>query len=117
MLKKFWNWLIYDDIQPCVNCEFLKDQLEENRIDRDKLLTALLSINSSPNVVVEKPLEDIKPIMPKEIPWRIRREMLEANDRDSARKKKLAEEIIKESARPIEDLERELGVDNASEIG
>lgn len=61
---------------------------------------------------IQQSATPIEPIKPKAVAWRIRQGLLEQEDRQKAR-------ILKEmESNPIkiDDLERELGVDDASQI-
>lgn len=49
-------------------------------------------------------------IIPKNIPWRVRREMLEAEDRAAVRLRAQKDEELKAQSQTTEELEKELGV-------
>lgn len=89
----------------CKNCETLRSLLDTEKFEKSQLLNTLLHKDqSSQPMEVELP----KPITSKHIPWNVRRQMLEAEDRETARllKKQQAE------TKQIEELEKELGVEN-----
>ena len=65
----------------CNTCEVLRHELEIIRLERDKLLSKLIDKPIEP--VVEH--TEVKPIMPHAIPWKVRRQMLEAEDREKAK--------------------------------
>lgn len=88
-----WHWLHHlfnphcpicldnaKDDKVCQSCEILKHQLELANLQIDKLVN---KITEKPEVVVRN---DSPPIMtkPKMIPWAVRRQMLEAEDRAKA---------------------------------
>lgn len=84
----------------CESCEVLKQQLEMANFEREKLL----------NRILEKPAQEPKSELrevtrPTSVPWRVRQQMLEAEDREKAR-------LMREAPKPVstEDLERELKV-------
>ena len=85
-------------------------ELERLRLENDKLLNAILE---KPKVVEEKQIDtsELKPIMPgKHLPWAMRRQMLEAEDREKAR-------LMKEAPKPsveskVSSAEEELLAEN-----
>lgn len=85
----------------CSTCEVLKEQLSIERQFNQVLLARVLDGNKpeSPPAV----LEEYKPIKPQFVPWRMRQQMLEAEDRKAA-------ELMKKRANEISELEKELGV-------
>lgn len=115
MLVRFWNWLIRPEPSTCRSCELLRDLLETER-DEKKIVYRQLLEMSKPAVVTapqvtEVELKDIK----KSIPWAVRQQMLEVEDREKARLlRQKAEEIKKAYAdKPpltVEELEVELGI-------
>lgn len=97
----------------CESCEILKIELQRINIEKEKLLNRLF--DKPIDLPVGNPV-DITP--PKQIPWQVRRQMLEAEDREKAR-------LMRESAKPnrimtneesrtqkVEDIEKELGIEN-----
>jgi hypothetical protein len=90
----------------CSTCEVLRDQLDKSETERRNLLMRLLDKDkpeSSPPST-----EEIKAITPQFIPWRVKQQMLEAEDRKRA-------QLVKEKAKEIEDLEKQLGIVDAGE--
>jgi hypothetical protein len=86
------------ELRQCESCEILKQQLEITNLEKNKLLGRLL----------EKPEPEVAPKLvevtrPTNIPWNVRRQMLEAEDRERAR-------LIKSAPIPTETLEEELDV-------
>jgi len=89
-----------EDSKVCESCETLRRQLEISNFDKNKLLDRLL----------EKPGPESKPELrevtrPQSIPWAIRRQMLEREDREKAKLMAQAPQPI-----PTEELEKELDV-------
>jgi len=85
----------------CASCETLKEQLESITHEKNKLLDRLLA----PPVVetVVQPVREVtKPV---NVPWTVRRQMLEKEDREKAR-------LMREAPVPIstEDLEKDLNL-------
>lgn len=81
----------------CPSCEVLKEQLERANHENQRLLDKLLAEPKAE--VPQKPVEISRPI---NIPWNVRRQMLEAEDREKAR-------ILRDAPKPsIDDLEKEL---------
>jgi hypothetical protein len=91
----------------CLTCEVLRDQLDKSEGERRELLTRLLE-KDKPE---PSPVQTVEPkaIQPQFIPWRVKQQMLEAEDRQRAK-------LVKDKAKEIEDLEKELGVKDASEV-
>ena len=102
----------------CEGCKLLRDLLEEERTNNRRLMDRLLSL-TQPESQVKQIVTDAahQPIQPKT--WRMRKELLEAEDRKQAeliRNKKIELKVAPEQS--IEELEKELGVDdNARNIG
>jgi hypothetical protein len=89
------------DDKICQSCETLKIQVERLIHENTKLLDRIL----------EKPVVEARstpteiPIPPRNIPWNVRRQMLEAEDRERA---KLMNQAPKPSS--TDDLEKELKI-------
>lgn len=101
------KWFGLDPIT-CSSCEVLRSELENSNRERRELLNRLLD-RGQPKIVPEDKTE-YKPIQPQFVPWRIRQQMLEAEDAKKA-------ELMKARAQEVEKLEKELGVseeENAS---
>lgn len=86
----------------CLSCETLRDQLA--RVNEEKKLL-LESILESVKPKVEAVPPEIKIEKPSFIPWRVKKEMLEAEDREKARLLK-----NKQNELTIEDLEKEMDI-------
>ena len=101
MLKQLlYKWFGLTDA-PCETCEILRLQLDESNRERRELLHRLLDKDKPepPSVSSEEPV----PITPNFVPWRVRQQMLEQEDRVKAN-------ILKKHAQSVEELEKELGV-------
>lgn len=97
MIKELlYKWFGLDS--SCPTCEVLRTQLDIEQAEKKYLLEKLLA----KDIPVEKPLSDEAkiPIKPSYIPWRVRQQMLEAEDREKAR-------VMREKT---EELEQELGI-------
>lgn len=108
----------------CKSCETLRVQLEIANHEKAQMMAALIRPQSSGPVA-----EPIQPeaVKPKTIPWVVRKQMLEAEDRKTAqlmREEQLAKDLLRGSSgglkvdipdvkvnQTIEDLEKELGVE------
>lgn len=97
----FYKWFGIQDA-PCESCELLKMQLHNSEQERKELLNRLLAKNEpvSPLAMVE---EEFKPITSQFVPWRVRQQMLEAEDRKSS-------QLLQQSAKDIAELEKDLGI-------
>jgi hypothetical protein len=99
MLKAlFYKWFGLEEL-PCNTCEVLRAQLDESNRERRELLNRLLEPSKPEPLAVEK--EDFKPIQPAFVPWRVRQQMLESEDRHQAA-------LLKNRQVEIEKLEKEL---------
>ena len=104
------NWYReWREIRHCESCDTLRQQLEIANYEKQQLLNKLLT---PPAPVIEsKPLEVT---VPRTVPWNVRRQMLEREDREKARSLRNAaapdSEIDKKST---EELERELDLATA----
>lgn len=80
------------DCAHCKSCEVLSRELSQVRQDYDKLLNELL----------RKPEDDTRPQIqaepqkPKHIPWAVKRQILEEEDREKARILRNIEKVEKE---------------------
>ncbi len=93
----------------CSSCEILKMELSRVRDDNDRLLDRILEKPVQP-IESDKPANITKPA---NVPWRVRQQMLEEQDRVKAN-------LLKNAPKPsqsIESLEQELGVDDAVREG
>src|SRR5689334_23184534 len=97
----------------CKNCELLKEMLEAERWEKRKILDSMLY---KPEQNTQVPQPDHMSFGRKFIPWNIRAEMLQAQDRkkaqvlhDLAEEKKAADLLEKVH---VEQLERELGIES-----
>ena len=88
----------------CKTCSTLRELLEIEKFEKKQLLNHLLEPTTNSAPYEGEPKE----IRPKSIPWRIRKEMLETEDRERAR-------ILAKKNLEISELEKSLGVDDASE--
>ena len=95
-----YKWFGLSDM-PCETCEVLRSMLDESTRERKELLHRLLDKDKAEPLVVEK--EEPKPLGPSFVPWRVRQQMLEAEDRKKA-------QLMKQKADEINELEKELGV-------
>ena len=99
----------------CETCEVLKQQLNFVQQQNQYLLNKLLIPSDSVDKLVES--EEPKPLVPKYIPFSIKRQMLEEEDRAKAKIIRESFERERESKKnldkvkeDIKDLETELGV-------
>lgn len=97
-----------DRAHVCNSCEVLKVALERANYEKDQLLKKLLE----PEVVVEQAKQPITVSMPKQLPFALRRQMLEAADREKAdvlKQQRIEEEKLKQQAE-IDRLEKEMKI-------
>lgn len=87
----------------CNSCETLKMQLEIVNHEKQKLLDRLLT-----PPVVETVVQPVREVTaPVNIPWNVRRQMLEREDRERAK-------LMQAAPIPTEDLEKELNIVSAN---
>lgn len=102
-----WKQLLYKWFgltQPsCLTCEVLRDQLDKSEAERMNLLARLLD-GSKPESVVQT--DEPIPIKPQYVPWRVRQQMLESEDRKQAQLLREKNKEIEDSR--IQELEKEL---------
>lgn len=96
----FYKWFGLE-ATPCAVCEVLREQLAKSERERADYIHRLLDKPQAepPSVAEEKQV----PIQPQFVPWRVRQQMLEAEDRKKA-------QLMKQKADEINELEKELGV-------
>lgn len=113
------------DAKICASCEILKEQISIIRQENRRLLESLTANKSSPEVIQQK--QELKPST--NIPWAVRRQMLEREDREQAKVMRAAPKPITKTETSnsninnsniqdntkdkIAELEKELGVENA----
>jgi hypothetical protein len=95
-----YKWFGIEEL-PCNTCEVLRMQLAESNAERKDLLNRLLQ-PSIPEPLATKP-EEFEPIKSQFVPWRVRQQLLEQEDRKRA-------ELLKKNATDIAELEKELQV-------
>lgn len=97
---------------PCPTCEVLRFQLDESNRERRELLQKFLE-RDKPEQTTAPAKEDMQPIRPQFTPWRVRQQMLEAEDRKQAQLLKEKQKEMADSRKPsIEALEKELEIPN-----
>ena len=99
----------------CESCDTLTRQLEIVQAEKNQLLNNILHPSQPEMREVELP----QPILPKNVPWNVRRQQLETRDKEKADALKLAVERAKEikstmAKSSTDDLEKELGVDDGT---
>lgn len=99
------------EYKACESCEILKTALERSNYEREKLLNVLLKRDDP---IVEAPAAEPEPLKPRHIPWRIRQQQLEADDRKQAEKMKalaIQEEFVNQLNKlNTAELEKSMGL-------
>ena len=103
------KWFGLEILPPCTTCEVLREQLANSESERRSLLAKLLEKNQPEPLPAPKEEEELTPIRPQFVPWRVRQQMLEAEDRRQA-------ELLRRSKQNVEKLEKEVGVTDASKV-
>jgi hypothetical protein len=102
MIKQLMEkWFGLDLSVRCEACEILRESLAKSESERKELLHRLLDKDKTEPPAAEQ--QEFKPINQNFVPWRVRQQMLEAEDRKKA-------QLMKEKATEIEKLEKELEV-------
>ena len=114
------NWLHHlfnphcEQCNECYSCETLKIQLEQaNSLIKSLTESIIQRDKPAPVEYNPQPLADPKPMMNRHKPWVIRRQELEAEDREKARILQSQSQTLPLSPvilKPVEELEQELGV-------
>ena len=110
MIKELLYKIFRLEPTPCPVCEVLRLQLDESNRERKELLQRALAPPVVTDARVESRAEEMTPIKPQFIPWRVRQQMLEQEDRVKAR-------LTKDRVEEIAALEKELGVGNEAQTG
>jgi hypothetical protein len=101
-----------EDDKVCKSCETLKHQLEIANYEKERLLKALLE-NDKPADNQSSPPVNYEPIRsPKSVTWAIRKQMLEAEDKEKAKLMSMQNNKVSgiPESKEIEQLEKELGL-------
>lgn len=93
----------------CQSCETLKMQLSIANIEKKQMLESILSMTKPNEVQGTPPAINYENIKPRMMTWNVRRQLLEAEDREKA--KILAKQKEqKPVAEQIANLEKEVGI-------
>jgi len=100
----------------CSKCEVLESQLLFERAQNQQLIQNLINLT---NPIKEEPAKrnvELKPIHTVGIPWRVKQQMMEEEDKKSAQLKR-EKELEKEANKlTTEELEKELGIPDKPEL-
>jgi hypothetical protein len=91
----------------CKTCDTLRQLLEEERFEKKKLIEVIVTLTQPKQEVEKEPItikyEELKP---KHVPWRIKKQLLEEEDRKAAEllnnKNKIDEKLEKELLQEVE---------------
>ena len=114
MIKQLmYKWFGLDEPR-CETCEILRDQLDESNKERKELLAKLLE-KREPEPPPPINIQEMEPIRPQHVPWRVRQQLLEQEDRKTAQLLKDKERELRSVPTPavtasIDSLEQELGI-------
>ncbi len=104
---RFICFLLGKEFEPCKGCEVLRMQLEIANNERAQLLNTMLGLVKPE--VIQSPTIPVKPFIRNNVSWAMRQKALEEKDREEMR-------IRKDLEIQNAELEKELGVNNASEV-
>lgn len=94
----------------CKNCESYKEQVAVLLRENERLLNHIVKPEIINQPVYDEKAENKKPVnLNRHVPWEVRRQMLEENDRLTAEKlrKNQTSEV-----KSVQELEKELGIQN-----
>lgn len=92
----------------CESCETLREQLARANEEKKQLLETILE---SVKPKVEVPVQtEVKLEQPRQMPWRVKREMLEAEDRQKAMLLKKKENELSIDKTELKELEKEMDI-------
>lgn len=97
----------------CQSCETLREQLAFERDEKKKLLDSILEASKPKDDKTVADPSTYKPVKPTFVPWNVRRQMLEAEDREKAR-------ILRnqsEEEKKIAELEKAIGIEISLKSG
>jgi hypothetical protein len=89
----------------CKNCDTLRDIIESERLEKARLLQLFIDKQTP---MIEPVVKAPEALQPKAVSWRIKKEMLEAEDRAKAA-------ILAREKRSTEEIERGLEIDAGQE--
>lgn len=98
-----YKWFGISD-PPCETCEVLREQLVNSERERKELLHRLLE-KDKPEPLLQD-TEEFRPITPSFVPWRVRQQMLEDEDRVKAK-------LMRDKGKEIAELEKELEIEGS----
>ena len=102
-----------EQMKVCLNCEYLKLELEKSQQLNRELIDKL---PIRPESVIPQSLETV-PVKPKFIPWHVRRQMLEAEDRVAAQKlKEVQQSIAKNVSAPSGGVQVQIASDDDPDV-
>ena len=110
------EWIIHkfsvhcEECNICQNCEYLKLELSRQQIINQQLVAKIVSLNK-PVPDVESPFnpKDWEPINKRHIPFRVKRQQLEREDREKLKTVKV------DAKTTTEELEKELNISSDNE--
>jgi len=103
------------ELNNCLTCESLKMQLAIANDEKSKLLDRLLNPLKQDEPKVD--IGELKPILPRTAlanSWRVKQQMLEAEDRE---KNKILKQNVSQSSITVDELEKELGIVEKERLG
>ena len=101
MIRQLFEKIFGLEPSTCLVCEVLREQLAKSEQERRELLQRVLAPPSQPVEPVST--DEPKAITPQFTPWRVKQQMLEAEDRKKA-------QLMRDKAKEIEELEKELEI-------
>jgi hypothetical protein len=104
MWKELFSKWFGLDPRHCEVCEVLRTQLEKSEVERKEYLHRLLDKDKAEPSAQQLGQEEFKPVIQQHVSWRVRQQMLEAEDRKKA-------QLMKSKAVEIAELEKELKIE------
>lgn len=112
--------LAREESKVCLSCETLKSQLATANHEKQQLLNRVLELTTPPKTEVKPTIITPEALKPRSVPWRVRQQMLEEEDRNLAKtladrqrqvkEAELQQQNVKEQQK-LNELEKELGIE------
>lgn len=96
----------------CSTCETLRELLEAEKFEKKQLLQSILEVHK-PQVETIQSTSNLESLKPRAIPWRVRQQMLEEEDRNRARV--LADKQKEMKKVSTSELEKELDLEGEND--
>lgn len=101
------------ECEECKTCVILREQINAERQSNKNLIQAIIDINKPQKIEQIEPEIDYRQVR-KTVPWKVRREMMEGEDKVKAQR--IREQAVNQN-KSVEEIEKELGINKEIEEG